>query len=119
MSHIYQELFGLAQKWNGGVIDFINILDAKNVEYVLGNKKPSAFIKIETSYGTLSVFDRKKDKKIRMDIPHDHPLATHYTEFNGYLWNENNKSYQDDNKISVFFDKKDFEKLIDFIREHI
>lgn len=112
-------LYKKAQEYNGGIIGFIDVLNVHQVKYKLTSKEPSVRVSIETQFGTLGAYDRKKEKKVRIDIPKNHPLSFEYENIGGYLFNENNKDFESDSYISVYFNEESFDRCIKIIKENI
>lgn len=111
-----KELRHKANIYGGGVASLLKLLDRKKIKYRLTSKEPSARIAIDTELGTIGIYDRKKEKKVRIDIPKEHELAKKYEEIGGYLFNETNSGYQTGNYISVYFDENTFEKLAPLLK---
>ena len=119
MTHKYEQFYNQVKEHNGGLIKFINILDKLDYDYELRNKYPSATCYIETKYGHFRIYDRKKEKLVRMDIPINHPLASNYEIFNGFVYNNHNHLLKQGNYVFVYFKEDDFETVIKEIYKDI
>ena len=47
-----------------------------------------------------------------MDIPINHPLASTYEAFNGFVYNKSNRLLKQGNHVFVYFKEDDFETVI-------
>ena len=112
MPHKYEQLYNQVKEHNGGLIKFINVLDKNNYDYELRDKLSSATCYIEIKYGHFRIYDRKKERLVRMDIPINHPLASTYEAFNGFVYNKSNRLLKQGNYVFVYFKKDDFETII-------
>ena len=119
MTHKYEQFYNQVKEHNGGLIKFINILDKFDYDYELRNKYPSATCYIETKYGHFRIYNRKKEKLVRMDIPINHPLASNYEIFNGFVYNNHNHLLKQGNYVFVYFKEDDFETVIKEIYKEI
>lgn len=114
-----QELYSIAENYDGGSIRLIKKLDEYNVPYELSSKKPTVRIAIRTSAGTIAFYDRKKEIKVRADIPWEHLLSQGYESIGGYIFNERNKDFESKSYISVYFDEQHFDELAKYLKDHI
>ena len=126
MSHVYEECYEKAKKFDGGVIRFINILDKYHYDYELHCRKKGnqVTIYIYINEKRFKVSDRnggkkckdssKRDRLARVTIPKTHSLSKNYKDYNGFLQNENEdiEVTETDKEIYVFFRPEDFEGVI-------
>lgn len=114
----YKKLHEDAVRYDGGNAILIKLLNQYNIPFEISSKKPTVRIAIRTNKGTIAFYDRKRPHKVRADIPLRHPLAYQYETLGGYLFNNHNHLTSNSSYIYVFFDEKNLDNLVRFIKDN-
>lgn len=112
------KLYEDAVRYDGGNSTLIKLLNQYNVPFELSSKKPTVRVAVRTKAGTIAFYDRKRPRKVRADIPLRHPLVNQYESLDGYLFNNHNHLTSNSSYLYVFFDEKNLESLVKFIKDN-